>query len=131
MTRNFNDSYRCDGCGLTGHKLWREYQTLACYTELVCASCASASQAKSPHSSWSGEMLFVDGDQIGWRVPAVTTEDGDTFWGYSSVPADRIAWWYAMPTYQDQTKNAECERNIKRRKKQWDDFMASYARKQP
>jgi len=37
-------------------------------------------------------------DQIGWRVPAVPTEDGGTFWGYTSVPQAGCDWWASLPT---------------------------------
>lgn len=37
-------------------------------------------------------------DQIGWRVPAVPTEENDTFWGYTSVPQAGCEWWYKLPT---------------------------------
>jgi hypothetical protein len=40
-------------------------------------------------------------DQIGWLVPAVPTEDGETYWGYTSVPADGCSWWYALPVRKD------------------------------
>ena len=36
-------------------------------------------------------------DQIGWLVPAVPTEEGDTFWGYTSVPEPGCQWWYRLP----------------------------------
>lgn len=26
------------------------------------------------------------------------TEEGDTFWGYTSVPSDGVIWWKALPT---------------------------------
>lgn len=32
-------------------------------------------------------------DSIGWLVPAVPTEDGETYWGYTSVPDQGIEWW--------------------------------------
>lgn len=37
-------------------------------------------------------------DQIGWRVPAVPTEDG-TYWGYSSVPTPGVNWWKKLPSF--------------------------------
>lgn len=37
-------------------------------------------------------------DTIGWRVPAVPTEDGSTFWGYTSVPQPGVEWWHRLPT---------------------------------
>lgn len=37
-------------------------------------------------------------DTIGWRVPAVPTEDGTAFYGYTSVPADGCEWWRRLPT---------------------------------
>jgi hypothetical protein len=33
----------------------------------------------------------------GSMAPAIPTEDGSTFWGYSSVPEDGCNWWYALP----------------------------------
>ena len=27
----------------------------------------------------------------------VPTVEGDTYWGYSSVPEDGVGWWYALP----------------------------------
>ena len=95
--------YKCTTCGAYGCKLWREYQTCADYTELVCCDCAGKSQGKDV------SQIDADGvrpcedarggtDTIGWRVPAVPTEDGSTFWGYTSVPAAGVAWWRALPT---------------------------------
>ncbi len=37
-------------------------------------------------------------DQIGWRVPAVPTEENDTYWGYTSVPTPGVEWWCRLPT---------------------------------
>lgn len=39
-------------------------------------------------------------DQIGWMVPAVPTEDGASFWGYTSVPQPGCAWWTNLPILQ-------------------------------
>ncbi len=36
-------------------------------------------------------------DQIGWRVPAVPTEENDTYWGYTSVPTPGVDWWQNLP----------------------------------
>lgn len=38
-------------------------------------------------------------DQIGWLVPAVPTEEGDTYWGYTSVPQPGCDWWRDLPTF--------------------------------
>lgn len=37
-------------------------------------------------------------DQIGWRVPAIPTEENDTYWGYTSVPQPGCDWWASLPT---------------------------------
>lgn len=37
-------------------------------------------------------------NQIGWRVPAIPTEENDTYWGYTSVPQAGCDWWYRLPT---------------------------------
>ena len=34
--------YACGGCGATRVKLWREYQTAAKYSKLLCGACAEA-----------------------------------------------------------------------------------------
>jgi hypothetical protein len=97
--------YYCTSCGVHGCKLWREYQTCADYTELVCCDCAGRSQGRDV-SAIDSEGKIVDKwgdrcDQIGWRVPAVPTEDGTTFWGYTSVPAAGVKWWKELPTRVD------------------------------
>lgn len=96
--------YVCDSCGASGVKLWREYQTFADQTDLLCARCAGKAEGKDVSSidaDGRRESDVVEGtrtDQIGWMVPAITTVEGDTFWGYTSVPPDRVSWWTALPS---------------------------------
>jgi DNA-directed RNA polymerase subunit RPC12/RpoP len=87
--------YKCDGCGATGVKLWREYQTIASHSDLLCAECAEKRYIKTHEgkSPWASG----DGYEIGWMVPAVTTVEEDTFWGYTSTPKDRWDWWDSLP----------------------------------
>ncbi len=94
--------YKCHGCGAEGVKLWREYQTAASVTALLCAPCACRSQKKPDTVGPDGQRpdeIFGERmrtDQIGWMVPAIP--DGDTYWGYTSVPRAACAWWTALPT---------------------------------
>ena len=94
--------YRCATCGAHGCKLWREYQTCADYTEVTCCDCAGAAEDKDVSGIDADGMRPTKHggrtDQIGWRVPAVPTQDGSTFWGYTSVPEDGCAWWKRLPT---------------------------------
>ncbi len=120
--------YHCGKCGAAGVKLWRDYNTFIEYQSLLsllCGACACAEQTgrgksytvrqdetgrvavtttydpdKEPtlYKYYGG--LDVGGDQIGWRVPAVPTEDGNGFWGYSSVPERGVAWWNRLPLTQ-------------------------------
>lgn len=92
-------NYTCTSCGVTGVKLWREYQTYAHETELLCADCGEKRYAKS-HEGKKSPWAEGTGDQLGWFVPAVLTAEGDTFWGYTSVPQDRWEWWDALPPKQ-------------------------------
>ncbi len=97
--------YRCHDCGAHGCKLWREYQTMLEHQVLRCVDCAGRNQGRdvsdidargrriAPEYSFSSQRT----DTIGWLVPAVPTEDGDTYWGYSSVPQPGVDWWYALP----------------------------------
>lgn len=96
--------YTCGSCGAHGVKLWREYQTFVDYQHLYCAKCAVAKDGRGGEVDEHGKWCAPDAksqfktDQIGWRVPAVPTVDGKTFWGYTSVPRDGVAWWKRLPT---------------------------------
>lgn len=35
---------------------------------------------------------------IGWLVAAIPTEDGETYWGFTSVPQEGANWWNNLPT---------------------------------
>lgn len=101
------EQYKCHTCGAHGCKLWREYQTCADYTELACCNCAGKSQEKDVSDIDEEGKIPLDPehygsgmrcDQIGWRVPAVPTEEGDTYWGYTSVPEAGVNWWHRLPS---------------------------------
>lgn len=96
-------SYYCRHCGATNCKLWRDYQTFLENQTLLCAKCAAKEQGKDIASIDANGMRdsAVSGktDQIGWRIPAVSTEGNDTFWGYSSVPQAGCEWWKKLPTH--------------------------------
>lgn len=96
--------YKCCGCGATGVKLWREYQPFG-KIDLLCAKCAEKDQRKShirldgwlKGPFWKSSFRRGDGDQIGWYIPAIPTENGIGYHGYSSVPQSGIDWWTAIP----------------------------------
>lgn len=100
--------YRCTDCGVERVKLWREWNTCADSTALLCARCAcmrNPGQADLDSIGDDGARpFFLQGhqhgriDQIGSLCPACPTPDGETFWGYTSVPAATVAWWRALPT---------------------------------
>lgn len=95
--------YECCDCGVEGVKLWREYNTFLENQSLKCRTCsekeAAPARERRRHENPAAAKLMdeMDTDTIGWRVPAVPTEDGSTFWGYTSVPEGRALWWYALP----------------------------------
>jgi hypothetical protein len=89
--------YKCDECGVEGVKLWREYQTFLDHQTLRCVDCAQKNQEVVEdyfEAMNKGEKHL---DQIGWLVPAVPTVEMDTYWGYTTVPEDRVEWWWALP----------------------------------
>ena len=96
--------YKCDACGATGIKLWRQYQT--CAPRLLCAPCACKDQGKPDDVNASGCRGRRGGDQIGWYVPAVPDEEGVGYWGYSSVPQAGVTWWQRLPTRASEQKGA-------------------------
>lgn len=97
--------YICSKCGTTNVKLWRQYQTFLNHIELMCVKCAGESEEKDVSSiDDDGKINSEIGgktDQIGWLIPAVPTEDGQSFWGYSSVPQDGVNWWKNLKSLSD------------------------------
>jgi hypothetical protein len=105
--RSVPDGYKCGECGATNCKLWRRYQTFLENQALFCCDCAIKNQTKVNGHSYQVDDIDSDGrstndgcrsDAIGWLVPAVPTENNDTYWGYMSVPDAGVAWWRALPT---------------------------------
>lgn len=90
---------KCDACGATDCKMWREYQTVANHTKILCGACAMIDQKETGTIGADGkhESEYGRRDQIGWMVPAVPTFHG-SFWGYTSVPAAGCLWWCSLPT---------------------------------
>ena len=107
--------YHCGKCGVHGVKLWREYNVFLNHQSLLCAACACDEQSENGkaftvsagttgrvagrvvHTPDPHGLSSHGGDQIGWRIPAVPTSEGDTYWGYSSVPDDGVTWWQRLP----------------------------------
>lgn len=100
----FTVKYVCGGCGMDGVKLWRLGH--AAFDSLLCVACTCAEQNAQGHyeHTWDWEQMTPEGriegpyglsDQIGDRLPAVPV--GDTYWGYTSVPDDGVAWWRGLP----------------------------------
>lgn len=95
--------YTCSACGAIACKLWRQYQTLADAVELLCAPCAAKDQKESiagigADGRHPSDIGMGPVDPIGWLVPAIPTEDGETYWGYTSVPQGGVDWWRGLPT---------------------------------
>jgi hypothetical protein len=55
-----------------------------------------------------------DTDSLGWLVPAVPTEEGDTYWGYTSVPAMGCLWWRSLksPDWTDDIVLKDYKANV-------------------
>lgn len=94
--------YKCLKCGATSCKLWRDYNTFLEHQRLLCATCAGADQRKDVTSIDADGKIPLEHnwrtDQIGWMVPAVPTEECDTYWGYTSVPQAGCEWWRKLPS---------------------------------
>jgi len=92
--------YVCNTCQASGVKLWRDYNTMACFNDLSCGDCAAKKDGCEPPDE-DGKVLDRGGVRsmtIGWLVPAVPTDDNTTFWGFSSVPEKGVFWWKSLPT---------------------------------
>lgn len=86
----------CAECGAKNVRLWREYGVAVNKIELLCCNCAEERTDKKCKLSPAGTTAYSD--QIGYMVPAVPTNNGwNSFWGYTSVPSDAVAWWHSLP----------------------------------
>lgn len=125
---NYRQDYVCTGCKASGLKLWRDYNTCASACELKCAACATPAQIAYEAKTYTeknrdylgaldadGMFMFRGSDQLGGLVPAVPTPEGDTFWGYTSVPNEDVLWWYALPTYQGHAPELRCLQQLLRK----------------
>jgi len=100
------DGYVCSTCCAIGCKLWREYSKFLENQVLRCIDCAGKNQKKDVSNvdelgriPWEyGHGAIQMTDEIGWLVPAIPTEDGITYWGYSSTPETGVDWWRRLPT---------------------------------
>ena len=90
--------YKCKDCDKENVKLWRQYNCFLDYIELRCMLCAAKDQNiilvnpghDGMHDSKSGRT-----DQIGNLIPAIPSPN-ESFWGYTSVPQDRVEWWKGL-----------------------------------
>jgi hypothetical protein len=92
--------YACTGCATgPGVKLWRPAHDDA---GALCAACVERRAGLPPgligDDGRSPTKHGDETDQVGGRVPYVPCEDGESAWGYTSVPAEGVAWWHALPT---------------------------------
>lgn len=83
-------NYECRDCGTSGVRLYRKYSILADHVVLRCRACSLKNQNRSMPDDPSEHT-------IGWLVAAVPTPDCKSFWGFTSVPEDRVAWWDDLP----------------------------------
>jgi len=94
--------YVCGECGASEVKLWRRYQTFLNHQSLLCAAHTAADQ-HADVAAIDSEGRYLDPqvgfrvDSVGWMVPAVPTDDGETFWGYTSIPQVGVDWWRGLP----------------------------------
>ncbi len=117
--------YRCSMCAAENCKLWRQSNVILSHCALLCATCAAKDQDKKIHNLLEA-LGEYDGDSIGELIPAVPTEDGETFYNYMSVPLERVNWWWALPPEKrapipfppgpgaDELYKVECDKDIAR-----------------
>ena len=95
-TKNVPPDYFCYKCGSNGVKLWRLYNTFLDHQKLTCVYCSGENEDVDISSVDEGGMIDSDygvSDQIGSLIPAVPTNECDSYWGYTSVPQDGVDWW--------------------------------------
>jgi hypothetical protein len=105
------EAYKCSSCRVHGCKLWRQYQTFLSHIKLHCVDCAGKEEGKDVSDVDEKGRIHDESvgrtDSIGWLVPAVPTKEGDTYWGYTSVPREGIEWWCGLPS---RSKGRRCSK---------------------
>jgi len=107
--REIPSEYRCAGCQVHGVKLWRTRHIDTLWCSIHAGRIAGYQPVVDANGSnrHRGDVT----DQIGPLVPAIPTEDGSSFWGYTSVPEEGISWWrslMSMPVDCDHTDSPVC-----------------------
>lgn len=98
---NTPPDYQCTVCGKSDVKLWRELGVLL-PTPLYCTQHAAEHEERSiidmdANGTIPDQFTGTPTDCIGNFGPAVPTEDGTSYWSYTSIPSAGIAWWQALP----------------------------------
>lgn len=91
------ENYACTECGVTGVRLYREYQTFLNHSSLECTACALKHYKRTHEGKdydMEGKTVTFD---IGWMVAAIPSEEGRTYWGYIGAPAAAVEWWLRLP----------------------------------
>ncbi len=90
--------YVCAECGAQGVRLYRDYNTMVSHQTLRCRKCARDQYTSTDLKRWESYKSPNDKEHcIGGVVAAVPTEDGTTYWGYTSVSQAGVEWWDALP----------------------------------
>lgn len=94
--------YVCSECHEGGIKLWRNSVIDRSSVVLWCGPCAlgklGIDGTIDNHGNLNGsDQLYRRESGYGSRLPAVPAQGGTSFWGYSSVPEDRVGWWRRLP----------------------------------
>lgn len=93
------EGYVCKDCGAKGVRLYREYNTFLEYQHLSCRACARQRFPEycTPEKDAQRLLHSPEEHSIGGVVAAVPTEDGSTYWGFTSVPQPGVEWWNNLP----------------------------------
>jgi len=87
--------YECHTCGSQNCKLWRESH---CYSKdpipLKCWKCLE-DFGHTINLSLTDQVHDSELNDVNW-VPAVPYDE-DSYWGYTSVPENRVQWWKNLP----------------------------------
>lgn len=93
-------NYVCGKCDATGVKLWRDVVFCVDQVDLRCVSCMGRGEVDEGGYFKDSEYGKTDQctiEELGSMLPAVPTEEEDSYWGYTSIPTAGVAWWRNLP----------------------------------
>lgn len=94
---NHTSKRKCSICEKTGIKLWREYSSFQDHLSPTCFKCTIFEYPNFDIQKSREKFLEEKSDQLGDKLPYVTTDNGEYVYSYFSIPENSYNFWKNLP----------------------------------